>query len=60
MCIDIVEIWFGIANGQITSTLAELSAHYTIMAGYYRFTFIIIIIINPVDKLSFQVMSKKH
>ena len=27
MCIDIVEIWFGIANGQIT----ELSAHYTSM-----------------------------
>ena len=26
MCIDIVEIWFGIANGQILSDLDELSA----------------------------------
>ena len=26
MCIDIVEIWFGIANGQILSILIELSA----------------------------------
>ena len=27
MCIDIVEIWFGIASGQILSILEELSAH---------------------------------
>ena len=27
MCIDIVEIWFGIVNGQILSVLTELSAH---------------------------------
>ena len=26
MCIDIVEIWFGIVNGQISSNLIELSA----------------------------------
>ena len=26
MCIDIVEIWFGIANGQIRRILTELSA----------------------------------
>ena len=26
MCIDIVEIWFGIANGQIRQLLTELSA----------------------------------
>ena len=26
MCIDIVKIWFGIANGQISSNLTELSA----------------------------------
>ena len=26
MCIDIVEIWFGIANGHISSILTELSA----------------------------------
>ena len=32
MCIDIVEIWFGIANGLI---LSKLSACDTIMTGYY-------------------------
>ena len=26
MCIDVVEIWFGIANGQISSNFMELSA----------------------------------
>ena len=26
MCIDIMEIWFGIANGQILSIFDELSA----------------------------------
>ena len=26
ICIDVVEIWFGIANGQIPSNLTELSA----------------------------------
>ena len=29
ICIDIVEIWFGIANGQISSILTELSARDT-------------------------------
>ena len=29
MCIDIVEIWFGIANGQIRQFLTELSARDT-------------------------------
>ena len=29
MCIDIVEIWFGIANGQISSNFTELSARDT-------------------------------
>ena len=29
MCIDIVEIWFRIANGQISSILTELSARDT-------------------------------
>ena len=29
MCIDIVEIWFGIVNGQISSILAQLSARDT-------------------------------
>ena len=38
MCIDIVEIWFGIANGLITS-IFKLSANHTIMAWYYHFTF---------------------
>ena len=26
MCIDIMEIWFGISNGQISSNLTEFSA----------------------------------
>ena len=39
MCIDIMEICFGIANGQISS-IFELSAHITIVAGYYRFAFL--------------------
>ena len=29
MCIDIVEIWFGIANGQISSNFLQLSAQDT-------------------------------
>ena len=36
MCIDIVEISFGIAHCQI---LTELSAHNMIMAGYHHFIF---------------------
>ena len=42
MRIDIVQIWFGIANGQICQFLTELPAHHTIMARYYRFTFLLI------------------
>ena len=33
MCIEIVEICFGIANGQIPLIFMELSAHDTPMAG---------------------------
>ena len=29
MCIDIVEIWVGIANGQFSSILIELSVRHT-------------------------------
>ena len=36
MCIYIMEVWFGIANGQ-----TELSAHQTIVAGYFRSTFLL-------------------
>ena len=43
MCIDIVKIWFGIANGQISQLLTQLSAHHKIMAGYYSFTFLFLI-----------------
>ena len=42
MYIDIVRIWFGIANGQISQSLTELSARGTIMAGYYSLTFLFI------------------
>ena len=49
MCIDIVEIWFGIVNRQILSNLTELSAHDMIMAGYYILTFLL----NKVSHFSF-------
>ena len=39
ICIDITEIWFGIANGQISSILTELSARNKIIAEYYRLFF---------------------
>ena len=45
MCIDIVEIWFRIAYGQ-SSSMFELSACDTIMAGYYSFTFLFIHLSN--------------
>ena len=36
MCIDIVEIWFGFANGQIfVFFFTELSARYRTVAAYY-------------------------
>ena len=38
ICIDIVEIWFGIANGQISSFLTELSVRDTTVAEYYSLT----------------------
>ena len=41
MCIDIVEIWFRIANEQILS-MFELSACYTIVMRYYHFTFLFV------------------
>ena len=31
MCIDIVEIWFGIANRQISSNLTDISARDTLI-----------------------------
>ena len=36
MCIDIMEIWFGIANRQISSNIYS----YQIMAGYYSLMFL--------------------
>ena len=41
MCIDIVEIWFGIANGQIWSVLTELSALHTITGRVLLFQIVI-------------------
>ena len=38
ICINIVEIWIGIAIGYISSISTEFSPHDT-MVGYYRFTF---------------------
>ena len=39
MCIDIVEIWFGIANGQISSILTELSARDTPIFSFPDYNF---------------------
>ena len=35
-CIDIKEIWFGIANGEISSMFDKFICPQTIMAGYYN------------------------
>ena len=39
LCIDFMEIWFGMANGQISKIFTDLPARDTIMAGYYSLTF---------------------
>ena len=39
-CIDMKEIGFGIANGQISPMFDRLSARDTIMAGYCSLTFL--------------------
>ena len=40
MCIDIVEVWFWIANGQISSIFRELPARDTTVTGYNSLTFL--------------------
>ena len=42
MCIDIVEIWFEIANGQTFINFWQLSACDTIMVRHYCFTFVFV------------------
>ena len=39
MCIDVLDICFGIANGQFHQFFTKLSASKMIMVGYYCFTF---------------------
>ena len=41
MCIDIVEIWLGIAIGQFCQSFTKLSARDTTMAGYYSSMFLL-------------------
>ena len=46
MCIDIVEIWFGIANGlmgKFCQIFTKLSACDMTVAGYYSLTFLFIL-----------------
>ena len=43
MCIEIVEIWFGIGNCKISSILTQLSARAMTVVGYYRFLFLFFI-----------------
>ena len=59
MCIDIMEIWFGIAYGQITSILADLSSHHMKMAGYYRFMFLFAVYIQFTE-ICFNKMQWSH
>ena len=41
-CIDMKEIWFLIANGQISSMFDRvICPHNTIMVGYYSLTFLL-------------------
>ena len=42
-CIDTVEVWFGIANGQILSIFNRVVSHHTIFAGYYHFRLLFVI-----------------
>ena len=44
MCIDIVKIWFGIANGQISSIFIP---RHMIVAGYYGFTLDVCVSVQP-------------
>ena len=44
MCIDIVEIWFGIAMSKFRKFFTELSTCSTIMAGYYDLTVLFLFI----------------
>ena len=47
MCIDIVDIWFKIANWQIMSIFEGVISPHTIPVGYYHFTFLF-------DKIPFE------
>ena len=51
MCIDIVKIYLGIANGQISSSFTELSARHTTMAGYYSLTFLLFTEYKPMEHM---------
>ena len=42
-CIDMKEIWFGIANGEISSKFDRVIAPQHVNGGYYSLTFLIFI-----------------
>ena len=46
-CIDMKEIWFGIANGQILSFDRVICPRNTIIAGYFSLTFFILFFLSP-------------
>ena len=46
MCIDIMEIWFGILMGKFLQIFTELSARDTIMAGYYSLMFLLAFVLG--------------
>ena len=47
MCIDIVEIWFGLLMVKFRQFLTKLSARHMIMVGYYHYTFFFFHVVNP-------------
>ena len=59
MCIEIVQIWFGITNGQISSILTELADRYMIVAEY-TISHFYCNIIKPFQQLIDHISYKKH
>ena len=58
-CIDMEQIWFGIANGQILSMFDRVICPDLMMAGYYSLTFLLYIKITYVVNKG-QYTSKFH
>ena len=60
MCIDIVAICFGTANGQILSCFTELSAHHMTVAGYYHFMFFFFFFFFFFSEIELDIFHRNH